>query len=335
MRSAHPIQQIESGLLAACPDAIIGCDSAGRITFVSRAASEILGLDSSALGMHISELFEDREHFANLAALLQAQPDGVHNYAAVLKGAEGHSFPALISAAPLAENQNGDINFVCFIRDNTFQQALEQLLTEQSAQLKESYDSILQALCAALDVRDRATEGHSRRVAKLAMTVARQLGIPADTLRVIEHAAVLHDIGKIGVADAVLRKPGPLSDEEWQEMRRHPDLGYRMIKDIGFLKEAAEIVHAHHERYDGKGYPMGLAGEAIPPGARIFAVVDAYDAITSDRPYRKARPHQKAIEEIVRNSGTQFDPQVVQAFLKADKRGLIRSKKLRPRPMIP
>ncbi|MFQ6019798.1 MAG: HD domain-containing phosphohydrolase [Dehalococcoidia bacterium] len=327
MRNAQQVQNgMATDLLTACPDAVIGCDSAGRITLVSGGASEILGLDSSSLGAHLSKLFEDPAHFTSLATLLQSKPNGIRDYAAKLKSVDGRGFPALICAVPLA-----DSSFVCFVRDNTFQLALEEVLTDQSARLKESYDSILQVLCAALDARDRATEGHSRRVSRLASTVAKQLEISGDMLRIIEQAAILHDIGKIGVADAVLSKPGSLTDEEWEEMRRHPGLGYQMIKDIPFLKEAAMIVYAHHERYEGKGYPQGLARDEIPLGARIFSVVDAYDAMTSDRPYRKAMSHKKAVEEIVRNSGIQFDPQIVEAFLRAEKRSLIRKTKRRSR----
>lgn len=185
------------------------------------------------------------------------------------------------------------------------------------------YESIMQVLCSALDMRDSATEGHSQRVSKMAGTVAQQMGLAAADVRLIERAAALHDIGKIGVADAVLSKPGPLSDEEWVEMRRHPRLGYEIVDGIEALRTAADIVHTHHERYDGDGYPRGIAADEIPIGARIFAVVDAYDAMTSHRPYRRACSHGEAVEEIVRNSGTQFDPAVVQAFLEVERAGLI------------
>jgi HD-GYP domain-containing protein (c-di-GMP phosphodiesterase class II) len=190
-------------------------------------------------------------------------------------------------------------------------------------ELKSGYDSIVAVLCSALDLRDNVTHGHARHVSELASIVAWQMGLRKEQVRRIEKAAVLNDIGKIGVADAVLAKPGPLDDAEWAEMKRHPELGCRMLQRIDFLKDVAEIVHAHHERYDGEGYPRGLKGDQIPLEARIFAVVDAYDAMTSHRPYRKARPHRKAVEEIVRNSGVQFDPDVVRAFLEAEKQGLL------------
>ena len=193
----------------------------------------------------------------------------------------------------------------------------------RTGELKSSYDSIVAVLCSALDLRDNVTSGHAKRVSELASIVAWQLGLRKDEVRQMEKAAILHDIGKIGVADAVLRKPGPLDEFEWEEMRRHPELGYQILQGIDFLKDAADVVYAHHERFDGSGYPRGLKGEQIPLGARIFAVVDAYDAMTSHRPYRKAIPHHVAAEEIVRNAGSQFDPEVVKAFLEAEKRGLL------------
>jgi HD-GYP domain-containing protein (c-di-GMP phosphodiesterase class II) len=147
--------------------------------------------------------------------------------------------------------------------------------------------------------------------------MARRIGIEEGSRQWadIQRAALLHDVGKIGVSDNILHKPGPLSPEEWQEMRRHPSIGYDMLKGASFLSTASEIVWSHHERYDGKGYPRGLAGEAICLGARIFAVADTFDAMTSDRPYRKATGWETAREEIERNSGTQFDPRVVEVFL--------------------
>jgi len=193
----------------------------------------------------------------------------------------------------------------------------------RSEDLKKTYESILSVLGSALGLRDHATEGHSDRVAVLAMLVAREMGVAHGQAECIGQAAVLHDIGKIGIPDAILLKPGPLTEEEWREMRKHPGLGYEMLKDDPFLSNLAEIVYSHHERYDGTGYPRGLKGEEIPLGARIFAVVDAYDAITSDRPYRRAKSHGEAMEEIVRWSGIQFDPRVVEAFRELDKKGLV------------
>ncbi|MBI2914064.1 MAG: HD-GYP domain-containing protein [Chloroflexi bacterium] len=199
-------------------------------------------------------------------------------------------------------------------------------LHRHTDELRSSYESIVAVLCAALDLRDNVTHGHALRVSELSSVVAWQMGLRKEEVRQIEKAAILHDIGKIGVADAVLSKPGALTEAEWAEMKRHPELGYQILEGIDFLKDVAEIVRAHHERFDGGGYPRGLRGEDIPLGARIFAVVDAYDAMTSHRPYRKAIPHNKAVQEIARNAGTQFDPEVVNAFLEAERRGLLNGK---------
>jgi HD-GYP domain-containing protein (c-di-GMP phosphodiesterase class II) len=150
------------------------------------------------------------------------------------------------------------------------------------------------------------------------MDMAKELGVieGCEHWLDIERASLLHDVGKIGVSDAILNKPGPLTAEEWRQMRKHPAIGYEMLKDVKFLSVAAEIVYTHHERYDGGGYPAGLHGEGIPLGARVFAVADAFDAMTSNRPYRRALSVDQACEEITNNSGSQFDPMVVQAFLR-------------------
>lgn len=175
--------------------------------------------------------------------------------------------------------------------------------------------AVVDVLSTALDVRDRMTHRHARRVARMAAFVAREMKLSEHDILEVEYAAALHDIGKIGVADEILRKAEPLNTEEWREMRRHSELGYQILNGIDFLKDAAEIVYCHHEWFDGTGYPRGLAGDEIPHGARIFAVVDAFDAMTSRRPYRDAMPRDVALMEIARHAGTQFDPRVVEAFL--------------------
>jgi putative nucleotidyltransferase with HDIG domain len=192
--------------------------------------------------------------------------------------------------------------------------------------MKRSHDSLLQMLCAALDLRDQATKGHSLRVARLAVAVGEQMGLADEQLTHLEQAAMLHDLSKIGVSDVILDKPGPLEEDEWEEIQKHPEIGYQIVRDIPFLQRAGEIILHHHERFDGGGYPRGLMGEEIPLGARIFAVVDAYDAMTSDRSYRRAGSHASAVREIKRNSGTQFDSRAVDAFLEANRKGLIRDR---------
>jgi diguanylate cyclase (GGDEF)-like protein/putative nucleotidyltransferase with HDIG domain len=188
-------------------------------------------------------------------------------------------------------------------------------LQGMNEQLGASYNATLDALSRALDTRDEETEQHSRRVQRYTCLLARRYGVPDEEIQHISRGALLHDIGKIGVPDAILLKPGGLSDEERAVMQRHASIGYAMIAHIPFLTRAAELVLHHHESYDGTGYPSGLAGDRIPLSARIFAVADTYDAITSDRPYRRGRPWDVALAEIARNSGGQFDPRIVDVLL--------------------
>jgi response regulator RpfG family c-di-GMP phosphodiesterase len=192
-------------------------------------------------------------------------------------------------------------------------------LREMNGRLEEMVrartQALLEGLIAALDYRDAETQWHSRRVSLYARRLAQQLGFKEPELTVIEHGALLHDIGKIGVRDGVLLKPGPLTTDEWTEMKRHPELGWALLQRVDYLRPASSIVLQHQEKWDGTGYPRALRGEAIVVGARIFHVVDTLDAITSDRPYRRARQFEDARAEIVRCRGTQFDPGVVDAFL--------------------
>jgi putative nucleotidyltransferase with HDIG domain len=183
------------------------------------------------------------------------------------------------------------------------------------AENERTYDATLAALSSALDVRDTETEGHARRVVRYMELIAEGLKVPVEQHATLRRGALLHDIGKIGVPDHILRKPGPLTENEWYTMKTHPDLGAKIIANIPFLQEVAVIIRAHHERWDGNGYPEGLAGGQIPLGARIFAVADSFDAMTSDRPYRRGRQLDEALAEIERCAGTQFDPAVVTAFL--------------------
>lgn len=182
-------------------------------------------------------------------------------------------------------------------------------------ELNTSYESILDALLSALDTRDTETQGHSERVTAYTMELADKLGVGSEMLYHIERGALLHDIGKIGIPDRILLKPDKLTDAEWAEMRQHTRIGWRMCSRIEMLKTASDIVLHHHERWDGKGYPSGLSGEQIPLGARLFALADTLDAMTSDRPYRAALPVAAARAEILKHAGTQFDPDIVKLFL--------------------
>jgi putative nucleotidyltransferase with HDIG domain len=206
---------------------------------------------------------------------------------------------------------------------HNYQQNLEQVVRARTEMLRQamenlehSYDVTLEALGDALDLKDSETEGHSKRVTAYTIALARAMGINPSQIKIIARGAFLHDIGKMAIPDEILRKPGKLTPEEQVVMREHCARGYNMLRKIPFLAESAEIVFSHQEHYDGSGYPNGLRGAEIPIGARIFAVADTLDAITSDRPYRRARSFDTAREEILRCSGTQFDPAVVEVFLK-------------------
>jgi putative nucleotidyltransferase with HDIG domain len=200
---------------------------------------------------------------------------------------------------------------------------LEEMVRQKSAalvealeQVKHSYDFTLQVLAGLLDAREHNTGQHSVRVREMAITMGEALNMTEEGLSKLGQGALLHDIGKIAVPDAILIKPGPLTDEEWKIMKTHPEVGYNILKTSPYLADVAELIYSHQERFDGTGYPRRLKGEAIPLGARIFAVVDAYDAMRSDRAYRPAMSVVQAVEEIRRCSGTQFDPGVVNAFMR-------------------
>jgi putative nucleotidyltransferase with HDIG domain len=208
------------------------------------------------------------------------------------------------------------------LENRTYQSELEHLVDERTQQLQialqdleQSYDYTLEALGGALDAKDAETEGHCQRVTEFTITMANAMGVDKALLRQIARGAFLHDIGKMGIPDHILRKPGPLTQAETEIMRRHCEIGYSVLERIPFLKEAAEIVLSHQERFDGSGYPRHLKAEQIPIGARIFAVADTLDAMISDRPYRKALPISAARDEIQKFSGKQFDPRVVQVFM--------------------
>jgi len=189
-------------------------------------------------------------------------------------------------------------------------------LQASNAELTMAYDETIEGWSHAMDLRDEETEGHTQRVTRLTQQLAGSMGFNIEELVNVKRGALLHDIGKLGVSDAILLKPGPLTDEEWEVMRKHPQFAYDMLAPITYLRRAIEIPYCHHEKWDGTGYPRGLKGEQIPQAARIFAVVDVWDALTSDRPYRKAWSKRKALSYIRAQAGKYFDPQVVEIFLK-------------------
>jgi putative nucleotidyltransferase with HDIG domain len=218
-----------------------------------------------------------------------------------------HHCGTAVQAPPYALRNGKCSCEACLLKEKEFRAAEDES--------EAAYRALAEALAAALDARERETGLHSKRVACHTLVLAKRFfGDPAQ-LRQIYWGALLHDIGKIGIADSILLKAGALDDHETAVMRKHPEIGYAILKDVRFMREAAQIVLCHEEHFNGKGYPQALVGEAIPFGARLFAVIDTLDAITSDRPYRKGLPFDRAMAEIRRCAGTQLDPRAVEAFL--------------------
>lgn len=204
--------------------------------------------------------------------------------------------------------------------DNT---SLLEDLHRSNVELSLAYDTTLEGWSKALDLRDKETEGHTQRVVDITLRIAQSMGIPDEELTHMRRGALLHDIGKVGIPDSILLKPGPLTEEEWEIMKRHPVYAYELLYPITHLRPALDIPYCHHEKWDGSGYPRGLKGEQIPLAARIFAVVDVWDALTSDRPYRKAWTSKKTLEYIREQSGIQFDPKIVETFMSLIKNELL------------
>ncbi|MBZ5612670.1 MAG: response regulator [Acidobacteriia bacterium] len=248
----------------------------------------------------------------DIQVALQALRNGAYDY--LLKPFEREQLLATVRRA--LENRR-------LKRENdAYRTNLEALVAARTQQWKtalseieKSYDILLEALGDALDLKDNETEFHSRRVTAFTIAIASKMGLPKEEIKVIARGAFLHDIGKIAIPDEILNKPGKLTADEMAIMREHAYSGYKMLSKIPFLAQAAEIVHAHQERYDGTGYPSGLKGDQIPLGARIFSIADTLDAMTMDRPYRPAQSFDAARKEIELWSGRQFDPQIVKVFL--------------------
>ena len=202
-------------------------------------------------------------------------------------------------------------------RLNRFRKLSEERLNLEIAhvELKAAYEATIEGWSRAMDLRDRETEGHTLRVTELTLELAKLVGMPQNELVHVRRGALLHDMGKLGIPDSILLKPDKLSTDEWELMRQHPQLAYDMLYPIEYLHPALDIPYCHHEKWDGSGYPRGLKGEQIPLSARIFAVVDVWDALTSDRPYRGALGRDEVLEYIKEQSGKHFDPQIVGLFL--------------------
>jgi putative nucleotidyltransferase with HDIG domain len=323
----EPIREIVSSMLSAggkynCRQAASGAEALALLESgeeFSLMLSDLMmaGMDGIALLERAKERSPDMPVVMvtavhDISVALAAIRNGAYDY--LLKPFEREQLLATVRRA--LENRR------LKLENRAYQTDLESLVEARTRQLNEtmrnlerSYDITLEALGDALDLKDAETEGHSKRVTAFTIAIAKHMGLADKQIRVIARGAFLHDIGKMAIPDAILRKPGALTPDEVAVMREHCYRGYQMLRKIPFLTEASDIVYSHQERYDGTGYPRGLKGDEIPLGARIFSVADTLDAITSDRPYRPAQTLTAAREEIKKWAGRQFDPEVVRIFL--------------------
>jgi putative nucleotidyltransferase with HDIG domain len=268
-------------------------------------------------------LREVRTHFPNLAFLMATGVDDVRvGVQAMKQGADDYLLKPFDIDVVLASLQRALRRKQLEREVETYREHLEEMVSTRTRELRaamteleHSHLATLEALGTAIDLRDGSTAGHSRRVLLYSLKIAEEIGNMQDQLKTLAMGAWLHDIGKLAIPDSILLKPAALTDKEREIMQRHVELGYELVKGIPFLADAAEIILAHHERYNGSGYPRRLRGESVPRCARIFAVADSFDAMTSDRPYRSALPVRTARNEIAAERGTLFDPEIVDAFL--------------------
>jgi PAS domain S-box-containing protein/putative nucleotidyltransferase with HDIG domain len=305
------------------PEGIAVTSSDGTIRLANRRLAHLLGEPAPALlcGQSVMGLIRADYH-AHFTDLIEA---ATHNLAyteyleAVMIDRKGCHIPVELNIGPFI--WNGESGIQMLVRDISERKQAEAAIHSLNQDLLAAYDATLEGWVKALDLRDKETEGHSLRVTALTVQLAQAMGIEGEELQHVRRGALLHDIGKLGVPDRVLLKAGPLTDEEWAVMRKHPLHAYEWLHPIAYLRPVLAIPLSHHERFDGSGYPHGLAGEAIPLAARIFAVVDVWDAMTSDRHYRSALAHDEVGQYLRMQAGRLFDAQVVEVFLQLMARG--------------
>lgn len=308
---------LKTSALEATANAILICDVQGVIEWVNPAFTRLTGytLDEArgASTRLLRSGAHDRAFYEHLwSTILSGQ---VWQGTLVNQRKDGSLYDEEQTITPVRNVSGSIIRFIAIKQDISERRAQERALLAAHDALAEAYDATIVGWSQALDLRDKETHGHSVRVTEITVRLARAMGVAEAEIDHIRRGALLHDIGKMGLPDAILLKPGPLTEEEWEQMRMHPVYSYDLLHYIPFLKPALTIPISHHERWDGKGYPAGLKGEQIPLAARIFAVVDVWDALTNDRPYRMAWPHEKARDYIAQHAGIHFDPAIVAVFL--------------------
>jgi PAS domain S-box-containing protein/putative nucleotidyltransferase with HDIG domain len=298
-------------------------DTSGQVLFANNALSAMHGYTPEELqGENISILYTPDESSLIESANLRTLKEGQFSDETWHTRKDKTTFPGQIHVSLLRDDASHPIGLIHTLRDITerkqSEEKIKQLLIDlqkKNDELGHAYDATLEGWVRFLDLRDQETEGHTQRVTEMTIELAAQMGFTDTLLTHIRRGALLHDIGKMGIPDEVLRKPGPLNYEEWEIMRRHPVYAFQMLSPIQFLHPALDIPHHHHERWDGTGYPDQLKQDEIPLPARVFAIIDVWDALNSDRPYRKAWLPEKAIEYIKAQSGKHFDPHLVPIFL--------------------
>jgi PAS domain S-box-containing protein len=302
------------------PDGLLMVDAAGMIGLANTTILRMLGAEQRehVLGTSVWPFIapEEQATCATWLASVFAAVPGVTRIETVLLGTHGQPIPVSITAGQWAWDDTVAVQLV--IRDITARKQAEGELQRAHQELAQAYDTTLEGWSRALDLRDKETEGHSQRVTEMTLRLARAIGLSEPELVQVQRGALLHDIGKMGIPDSILLKPGSLSDEEWEVMRKHPSYAHSLLAPIVYLKEALAIPYCHHEKWDGTGYPRGLKGEQIPLAARLFAVADVWDALRSDRPYRAGWPKERVREHIRGLAGSHFDPTVVQVFLELE-----------------
>ena len=289
----------------------------GQMLYVSPACKTILGYTPEELTGTISfDLIHEKDRLFVQNILKGNRYDITHTVTYEAMHKDGHYVWLESSArAVLDPKTDSVIEIQTASRDITERKKAEKALHTAHNDLQEAYDRTIEGWVRALDLRDRETEGHTQRVTELTIKVAETLGFSAEELVHIRRGALLHDMGKMGIPDEILQKPGPLNEVEWEKMRQHPRYAYEMLSPITYLSPALEIPYCHHERWDASGYPRGLKGEGIPLVARLFSIIDVWDALCSDRPYRKKMPHREVIRYLREKSGQLFDPRLIDVFL--------------------
>ena len=280
---------------------------------------EVVGQNNAILNLW-ADLEESQHFYATLR-----QVGEVNNMEGVFKRRDGGVWIGLVSARIIEVSEEPCV--ISIIRDITERKRAELDLQRAHADLAEAYEATIEGWSHVLDLRDKETEGHTQRVTEITVRLARALGVPEDEIIHLRRGALLHDIGKMAIPDGILQKPGPLTEDEWREMRRHPEYAHEMLSPIIYLRLALDIPYSHHERWDGTGYPRGLKGEEIPLSARIFSIVDVWDALLSNRPYRQGCTEESVLEYIKNHAGTSFDPHLVQEFLILHQKGVFKETK--------